>query len=161
MTTTAIRRWSRCLARLAHADRGNAAVEFGLAAPLLIGLFVPMADLGLAFSQQLQVQQAAQAGAFYASLYAWNSNSPTTIANVVTSATTLAGLSATPAPSQSCGCPNGTTVAAATCESTCSDGTTAGYYVVVSAQLTYTPVLPYSLLGSSVTLSAQSTVRTQ
>ena len=35
----------------------------------------------------------------------------------------------------------------------------AGYYVVVSAQLAYTPTLLYSLLGSSTILSAQSTIR--
>ncbi len=39
-----------------------------------------------------------------------------------------------------------------TCGSLCENYETAGYYVVVSAQLAYTPVLPYSLLGSSKTL---------
>ena len=158
---TGLRRWVSRLVSLMRAKAGTAAVEFGLTAPLLLGLLVPMADLGIAFSEQLQVQQAAQAGAQYASYQPWNSNSSTAIANAVTSATTLAGLTATPAPSHSCGCPNGTAIAAATCGSTCSDGTTAGYYVVVNAQLAYTPVLPYSLLGSSVTLAAQSTIRVQ
>jgi len=34
-----------------------------------------------------------------------------------------------------------------------------GYYVAISARLPYTPVLPYSLLGRSTTLSAQSMIR--
>src|SRR5439155_25522439 len=135
---------------------GTSAVEFGLAAPILLGLLVPLADLGIAFSEQLQVEQAAQAGAQYAALHAWNSNSVSSITTAVTSASPLSGLSATPAPSQSCGCPTGSTISSATCGSTCSNGETAGYYVTVNAQATYVPQLPYSVLGSSVTLSAQS-----
>ena len=159
---TALRRF----ARLAGSEHGTSAVEFALAAPVLLALLVPLADFGIAFSEQLQVQQAAQAGAHYAALHPWNSNSATTIANAVTSANNLPGLSATPAPSQSCGCPNGSAITSATCGSTCSNGNggsagIAGYYVTVSAQATYRPQLPYSMLGSSLTLSATSTVRTQ
>jgi Flp pilus assembly protein TadG len=139
-------------------EGGTSAVEFALAAPILMGLLVPMADLGMAFSDQIQVQQAAAAGAQYAALHPWNSNSVTAIANAVTAATTLA-VAASPAPSQTCGCPSSSTVAYAACNSTCPNGQTAGYYVIVNAQAPYTPQLPYSVLGSSVTLTAQSTVR--
>src|SRR5438445_3700052 len=99
MTMTVIKRWSRRLARLGRANHGNAAVEFGLAAPILMGLLVPAADLGIAFSEQIQVQQAAQAGAQYALLHGYDS---TAISNAVTNGTTLSGVSASPAPSQSC-----------------------------------------------------------
>lgn len=147
------------IATLARGNHGTSAVEFALAAPVLVGLLVPLADLGIAYSRQIQVQHAAQAGAQYAILHAWNSNSPTAISNIVTSAGALPGIAANPAPSEFCGCPSGNAVAAAACASTCPDGQTAGYYVVVNARTTYTPPLPYSVLGSSVTLSAQSTVR--
>jgi Flp pilus assembly protein TadG len=155
----AVRAGLRLLAALTRSRSGNAAVEFGLAAPVLVGLLVPVADLGMAFSRQVQVQQAAQAGAQYAVFNAWNNNSSTSIAGVVTSATGLSGITASPAPYQFCGCPSGSAVAAATCNSTCASGQVAGYYVVVSAQATYQPALPYSVLGSSVRLSATSTVR--
>lgn len=150
----------RRLRRLVAAVDGTAAVEFALVAPILMGMLVPLADLSMAFATRIQVQQAVQAGAQYAVIHPWTSNSPTAIANAVTSATTLS-VSATPAPSQSCGCPANSTITSATCGSTCNDGTTAGYYVTVSAQYTYTPATPYSILGSSVTLSAQSMVRVQ
>src|SRR5690349_13225623 len=114
--TTIVRRWARRLALMARTDRGNAAIEFALATPILIGLLVPVADLGIAMSQQLQVQQAAQAGAQYALLHGYNSSA---ISNAVTAATNLPGVSAAPAPSQSCGCPTGTAIAAASCSSTC------------------------------------------
>jgi Flp pilus assembly protein TadG len=138
---------------------GTAAVEFALAAPVLLGLLVPVADLGVAYSRQIQVQQAAQAGAQYATFHPWNSSSVTAISNAVKTASNLAGISAAPAPQEFCGCPTGNSVSAVACSSTCPDGQTAGYYVVVSAQLTYAPQLPYSVLGDPVTLRAQSTVR--
>jgi len=52
-------------------------------------------------------------------------------------------------------------VAAADCTSTCDDGQSARTYVTVSAQATYTTLIPYPSLGSSVVLTAQSTVRVQ
>ena len=144
---------------LARSAGGMAAVEFGLAAPVLAGLLVPVADLGIAYSRQIQVQQAAQAGAQYAAFHPWNSNSVNAISNAVTSASTLPGISASPAPAEFCGCPTGNSVSSVTCNSTCPDGQTAGYYVVVNAKLSYTPQLPYSVLGNPVTLRAQATVR--
>lgn len=155
-----IRQRSVCrLVALMRASGGSSAVEFALAAPVLLGLLVPVVDLDMAFSQQIKVQQSAQAGAQYATTHPWTSSSATAIANAVTAASTLASLTADPAPSQSCGCPTGTAIASAVCSSTCSDGQPAGYYVTINAQAPYTPQLPYSVLGSSVTLTAQSTVR--
>jgi Flp pilus assembly protein TadG len=156
------------LRRLLRCNRGAAAVEFGLSAPLLLGVLVPVADLGLAFSTQQQLQDAVQAGALYATTHPWNQNAASAIASAVTAATPLSGISTSPSPYQMCGCPSGTSVnggtsgsgiTTASCGSTCSNGETAGYYVVISAQRTYTPILPYSLLGSSRTLTAQSTIR--
>jgi Flp pilus assembly protein TadG len=148
-----------CLCRLLGCNRGVAAIEFGLAAPIVLAALVPVADLGMAFSQQQQLRQAVQAGAQYAATHPWNLNAPTAIASAVTAATPLSGIAISPAPYQQCGCPNGSGITTASCGYTCSNGQTAGYYVAVSAQLPYTPVLPYSLLGSSTTLSAQSMIR--
>jgi Flp pilus assembly protein TadG len=144
---------------LLRAKGGTSAVEFALAAPILMGLLVPVADLGTAFAQRQQVQQAVQAGAQYASFHPWHSNSPTEIADAVRAASPLSGISVTPAPFQVCGCPTGSAVTSATCGSTCSNGQIAGYYVVVTAQASYTPVLPYSALPDQVSLTGQSTIR--
>ena len=48
--------------RLLGCDRGVAAIEFALAAPILLGALVPVADLGIAFAKQQQLRQAVQAG---------------------------------------------------------------------------------------------------
>jgi len=132
------------------------AVEFAITAPLLIGMLIPLVDLGLGIAKNTQLHNAAHAGAQYALVNGWDS---TAIQSAVTNATTLSPIQALPAPSQSCGCPTGTTVSSATCGSVCSNGANAGTYVTINARSTYTPVIPYPMLGSSVTLVATSTVR--
>jgi Flp pilus assembly protein TadG len=144
-------------AALLDACEGNAVIEFSIAAPVLAVILVPLIDIGMAVYQQMQVQDAAQAGAQYAMAHGWNSSS---IQSAVMSATALS-VSASPAPSKTCGCPDGSSVSAATCGSTCSDGQKAGTYVTVGAQATYTPLFPYPTMGNSVTLSAQTTARIQ
>jgi Flp pilus assembly protein TadG len=150
---------ARSGAAMARSTNGTSVVEFAVSAPILLGLLVPVADLGMAFAQRQQVQQAVQAGAQYAASHRWHRDAPDEIATAVRAATTISGLSVTPAPYQVCGCPSGTAVATMTCGTTCSNGQTAGYYVVIGAEVSYTPVLPYSALSSQTTLTGQSTVR--
>jgi Flp pilus assembly protein TadG len=151
---------------LARDRRGVSAVEFALAAPVFLAALSPVIDLGLAFSQQIRVNQAVEAGAQYAAVNQYNSGTwATNVSNAVTNATTL---SVSPnVGSETCGCPNATNTAISNvgtppCTQTCTtDGTTAGYYVTISAQATYTSVMPYSILGTSATLSSQAIVRIQ
>jgi Flp pilus assembly protein TadG len=151
--------WLRRGILLVRSHDGTSVVEFALATPVLLGLLVPLVDLGMAYSQQIQVEQAAQAGALYASVHPWNSGSVNAISNAVAAAGARPGIAASPPPSQVCGCPSGTAVLSYSCNSTCPNGQTAGYYVIVNAQLPYTPALPYSVLGDALTLTAQTTVR--
>src|SRR6266550_1150175 len=88
-----LRRAAHRLTLLMRSERGNSAIEFALATPILLGLLVPVADLGMAFTQQIQVQQAAQAGAQYALLHGYSSSA---ISNAITAATNLSGVSAAP-----------------------------------------------------------------
>ncbi|HWI25980.1 MAG TPA: TadE/TadG family type IV pilus assembly protein [Stellaceae bacterium] len=141
---------------------GASAVEFALTLPILVGMLVPTADLGFGFYAQMRVQNAAQAGAEYAILHGWNNgaNVPA-IEAAVASATSLATINASPAPTQACGCANGTSIAPAACTATCPDGASPGSYVTVNAVAPYSPFLPYPLIGSSISLTAVSTVRVQ
>jgi Flp pilus assembly protein TadG len=145
------------MSALLRAPQGNAVVEFGLVAPMLGAILVPVVDIGIGFYQRMQVQDAAQAGTQYAMAHGWNS---TAIQNAVTSATPLP-VTAAPAPTRSCGCPGDASVVAVACGSTCTDGQSAGTYVTVNAQAVYKTLVPYPAIGSSVTLSAQSTARIQ
>ncbi|HYS49085.1 MAG TPA: TadE family protein [Xanthobacteraceae bacterium] len=145
------------IAAFLGARRGSAAIEFSIAAPVMAAIFVPLIDLGMGLYRQMQVQDAAQAGAQYAMAHGWNGSA---IQSAVTGATALT-VSATPAPSKACGCPSEGAIAAAACGAACPDGRAAGTYVTVGAQATYNTLLPYPALGSSLTLSAQATARIQ
>jgi Flp pilus assembly protein TadG len=148
---------------LRSAPRGGAIVEFALVMPFLVGLAVGLFDLGFGLWQSMQVQAAAEAGAQYASLNAltWNA---TAIATAVTSATGASGVSATPAPSQVCGCTNSnilTPVGSPTggsCSSfTCTPSGTAGLYASVSAQASYSPLVPWPWMSRTpTTLTGQA-----
>ena len=154
---------------LARDRRGVSAVEFGLAAPMFLAALSPVIDLGLAFSQQIRINQAVEAGAQYASSNPYAGSSWSTgVSNAVTNA--IANLTITPSVgSETCGCPDSTSTAIVTgsygtpptCSGSCPDGSNPGYYVTISAQATYTSVMPYSILGTSATLSSQAVVRVQ
>ncbi|MGH7126522.1 MAG: TadE/TadG family type IV pilus assembly protein [Stellaceae bacterium] len=140
-----------------QADRsGVSSVEFALALPLLVTILTVLVDFGIGFYEKMQVEDAAQAGTQYALLHGWDSQA---VQDAVTSATTLSGVSASPSPTQACGCASGTSVTAADCNGVCANGLSPGTYVTVNAQATYTPLISYPLLGSSVTLTAQSVAR--
>jgi Flp pilus assembly protein TadG len=137
---------------------GVAAIEFAILATILILLMICTVDIGMGFYRKMQIQNAAQVGAQYAMLHGFSAGS---ISAAVTGATSFSGISASPDPTQYCGCPGNTGIGTTTCGSTCADGTTAATYVSVSAQGTYDTLLSYPLIPRSFTLTAQSTVRTQ
>jgi Flp pilus assembly protein TadG len=140
-------------------EEGTAAIEFGLIATFLSLLLLGMVDFGMGYWEQVQVGNAARAGAQYAIFNGWNSSGITT---AVTSATSLRSISATPAPSQSCGCPSASAgITAATCGSSCTSGGNAGTYVTVHAQASYSSIFPISGITNPLTLSASTTVRMQ
>src|SRR6266550_8574949 len=159
---------------LARDRSGMSAVEFGLAAPVFLAMLTPVIDIGLAFSQQIRVNQAVESGAQYASS---NPYAGSTWASGVSSAITNAtSLSVNPSVgAETCGCPNPTSTAIITgsyngqnfgspptCNpNTCPDGSSPGYYVTITGNVTYTSVMPYSILGSSAALSRQAVVRVQ
>jgi Flp pilus assembly protein TadG len=148
----------RAVSRLRTDAAGVAAIELSIIAPTLVLALICTADLGLGIYRNMQVQNAAQAGAEYAVTHGFTT---TGIVSAVQAATTYSAVTASPAPTQFCGCASATGVATATCSSTCSGGSAAGTYVSVSALATYNTLLPYPLLPSRFTLTAQSTVRLQ
>jgi len=146
------------------------AVEFGLAAPVFMAMLTPVIDLGLAFSEQTKLNQAIEAGAQYATANPYNGTAwATNVSSAITNA--QPSLSFTPSVgSESCGCPNAANTAIVTgsygtapnCTAGgCPDGSNPGYYDTISGSITYISVMPYSILGSTATLSRQAVVRVQ
>jgi Flp pilus assembly protein TadG len=161
------------LSALRRDEQGVSAIEFALATPILLGLILPLLDLGQAISEQIRLNLAVQSGAQYASLNLWGSTSSSDIAAIVNNATTLSlsSVSAT----EYCGCPNAGAAptlyaypaAPASCDtsypSCAGDSSPAGVYVQVTAQYTHTSVMPYSVLpytNGLQTLTSTAVVRT-
>jgi Flp pilus assembly protein TadG len=148
------------LGRKPLAIAGVAAIELALVSPLLVTGVLGAAEVGITIFRDTQVQFAAQAGARYALAHGFNA---TGISNAVVNATKYAAISATPAPTQFCGCPSasGVSVASGTppCSATCSGGATAGAYVTASSQAHFSPIIPNPWQTGTVTLAAQTTVR--
>jgi Flp pilus assembly protein TadG len=162
LSTLSAGKMRSCLSRLTgslyRATSGALAVEFALIAPILLLIMVASVDLGMGLYTRMQVQNAAQAGVEYAIAHGF---AATAISSAVTSATSLSGIEAAPAPSEFCGCPTASGVTTATCGSTCSGGIGAGTYVTVTAQATYTTVVPFPLFPDSYSFTEASTVRIQ
>jgi Flp pilus assembly protein TadG len=145
------------LKALARARSGAAGVEFALLLPALVLLLMGMFDYGALAYQTMQVAAAAHAGADYALHSGWNL---TAVQSAVTNATTLASVSATPAPTLSQGCiTNGSLVI--TTGTSCPSGGTPGSYVVINAQAPFSPLVTWSALALPSTITAKAVVRIQ
>lgn len=135
---------------------GTAALEFALSVPFLIVFLMAVVELGFAMLQTMQVYNSVEAGALYASRKGFDSAG---ISAAVVNATGTSGLTASPAPTQFCGCPATTGVTTVSCATTCTGGTTPGQYIKINAALTRTSILPGFDLALPATLTAQTIVR--
>lgn len=144
------------LARLRQDRSGAAAIELGLIASMLVGILIPMFDLGMGAYNKMRVQNAAEAGAQYALSNGYSSSAITTAAQ---NATSLGG-AVNVTPSQACNCISGTTIGAAVaCGSACADGSTAGTFVTISTSTSYSLLVSYPGLTNPMTLTGTAVVR--
>ena len=139
-----------------RARDGLSTIEFAFVAGILAMLLLGTTDFGIGFWQQMQVGNAARAGAEYAAKYGYDS---TNIQTAVTNATNLAGVQASSFPS--CGCPDASTgITTQTCGSACPNGDVTGKFVTVNAQISYTTLFAWPGVPQPLTLSSSATVRT-
>ena len=140
--------------------RAAAAVEFVLCTPLLIVLLGGAHDLGLAQYSRATLANAVAAGAEYAYL----TGPPVTATNVQnvvikTSFLTSTNLIVTvTGPTGYCVTGTGPTKSGAAYGSVCSDGSTAGLYVVITATYTNTGIMSGFMAASSYALTESATV---
>jgi Flp pilus assembly protein TadG len=143
--------------KLFRADAGMSTVEFALLVPIFSTMLVGVLDLGMGFWNQIQVGNAARAGAEYALTNGFDS---TKVSSAITHATNLSSISASPAPSQSCGCPDASKgVLLAACGTPCTGGGNAGTYVIVNAQASYGTIFSYPGIPNPMTLGSVAVVR--
>jgi Flp pilus assembly protein TadG len=144
---------------LGSAEGGMSTTEFALVVSLLASLAVGGLDFGNGLVKQMEVGNAARAGADYAQANPYNSAN---ITAAVQNATRLS-VNADPAPTQFYGCPDVTSgVSSVSPGTTCpSTSATAGSYVTVSAQSSYSTIFTYPGIPNPLTLSSSATVRTR
>jgi Flp pilus assembly protein TadG len=171
--TILIRSWwsraKRCLSRIGEwgrshrplwaAQDGVSTLEFAVVVPVLCILVLGVLDFGMVLWEQMEVSNAARAGAEYA--VTANSYSSSTASTAVTSATGLSSITATPAPQgPSYGCPDATRgILSASSTATCPDGSAPGRYVVIYAQASYNTIFTWPGVPDPITLSAQAIAR--
>jgi Flp pilus assembly protein TadG len=139
-------------------ESGSAAIEFGLLAPVLVLFAVGTIDVGSAAYRAMQVQAAAEAGAYYVSANGYDATAvASTVSNAINSAPQI---TATPAPSlfRACASASGLDEQACTSACQCPDGSSPGQYARVSAQMITEPAIMESL-NLPTTIAAEAIVR--
>lgn len=94
-----VKKISRLVRSMSRGNRGVATVELALVSTVMIGLMLPMVDIGMGFYVKTQVMTAAQAGADYAFAKGWgnsNNSSPQTSINAAVMNATGLNASSTP-----------------------------------------------------------------
>jgi hypothetical protein len=145
-------------------ESGTAAIEFALFLPFLLLLLTGIVELGFSAYEAMQVSSGVEAGALYAAKNGWNSAS---IVNATVGGAALPPglntLTATPAPTQFCGCPSAagsiSNLGAPPCSTTACSGVAAGTYVQVNASLNHMAILPTSW-GLPTAFTATAVIRT-
>ncbi len=135
-------------------ENGSVLVEFCLILPVLVLLFVGVADLGLGVQQAMVVSEAAHAGTAYSSLPGKSSDLQGMQNAAVAAAGNMSPFSATATNWCSCNA-NGSPVS---CSSTCG-GASPLEYAQVKTSATLPVVLGYPGLPASFSLNGFSAVR--
>jgi len=149
-----LERGSKLFNAIRRKRSGTAAIEFGLAIPVLAVLLTAIVEIGFSMYQAKQVSYGAEAGLFYAAQNGWNAAG---IQNAAINATGLTGTAATA--SQFCGCPSSTGITAASCSATCSDGSQPSQYIQINVSLARRSIIINSGFALPSTISAQSILR--
>ena len=149
------RRW---WSRLRRSTSGVAAIELGLIAPVLLALLLGILDFGMAYWEQMQVVNAADAGTQWAMQNGYNA---TNISATAQNATYLPLSSSDVQAVNVCGCPTSSGVAMYACTATCPDGSTPSQYYRVTTHICYKtiftwPGLTYCSSGDSFCSSCSS-----
>jgi Flp pilus assembly protein TadG len=131
---------------------GNVAIEFALVLPFIFLLLSGIINFGLILANQNQLNDVVSAGMLDAF---GNSASPSAVQNAMQNATSISPLTVTA--TQFCQCLNGTTQA---CTQTCSDGSTPGTYMTVTAQSQVSLIALDFVLTNPFVINAQGTIRT-
>jgi Flp pilus assembly protein TadG len=146
--------------------RAVAAVEFALAVPVLAWAFAGATDFTFAQWRRSALSSAVAQGAYY-TFRTGPTVSTTTVQSLVQNAAAFSGVSVNTIAAPACYCPAGTPAvlgSTVACGSTCTDNSTAGQYLTITATYTLSSFFPghslYNLIGGAA-ISDSVTVRLQ
>lgn len=134
---------------------GQGLVETSLAASLLVLLLLAAVDFGRAFYMVIELKGAAHAGAVYGSQHPTDTAGMQSVATAnATDLSNMSGANFTPTATYGCECSDGSN-ASASCASTpsCSSSTSEVYYVEVKATASYSPLVPWPGIPSTMNMS--------
>jgi Flp pilus assembly protein TadG len=143
---------------------GAVLVEFALAAPILVTVVLGIADFGMMAAQNAALEGATRVGAEYARNNSTcqedisSSSCITGIENAVTNSGNFSPAITFPSsPSASCGCDDGSSI---TCGTTCvgAGKTPNRVFITVTASQTFTPILPWPGIPTSLTATTEMRV---
>jgi Flp pilus assembly protein TadG len=142
---------------LLRSEYGASLVELAITLPLLLLLLMGVVDFGRCFYLAVEVVGAAQAGVEYGMQ---NPTDTTGMSNAAKDDAPNVPNLTVAAPTYGCECSDGTQYSAgcATTPTTCTYNVV--YRVSVTASTTYTPLIPWPGVPSSVTLSTTAKMRT-
>lgn len=143
-------------ASFARRQDGNSLIETALVLPVLLLLLAGAVDIGRGFRAAMIVNSAARTGAAYGIHY------PTDIAGMALAAQTDTSTVVTvkPIAMYGCECADGSSaVASCSSEPTCSSSMNSVYYVELDTSATYTPMLPWHGISTSIPLTAKVRLR--
>lgn len=138
--------------RIFSGQDGQALVETALTASLLVLLLLAAIDFGRAYYMLVELKGAAHAGALYGAQYPMDQQGMISAAQ---SDATDFTMTATPTADWGCECSDGSNAAAessGSCTTTCTS-TNEVYYVWVTTKTTYSPLVPWPGIKSSMTLT--------
>jgi Flp pilus assembly protein TadG len=136
--------------RLLRDQRGMSALEFALAALVLVPMIMAAADLGYMAEQQIQLQQALRAGGQYAMSFPTDI---TGIKNAVVNALPSNWTNITVGtPSDSCVCWNSGSISSCDSSGSCTSGQVERFMTIPAAS-------PYSSTFINTTISANYVAR--
>ena len=142
--------------RLPNGERGSLSVEFALALPMLVLMFMGVADMARVYKAACVVTHASHAGALYGSQNVTTAADTTGMKNAASNdAQELSGVEVSA--SETCKCSNGTVVS-------CSTGTCVGtmrVFVSVSAQYSFQTLFTYPGIPSTIGLGRSTEMRAQ
>lgn len=141
-------------------EHGASLVELALLLPMLVLLLLASVDIGRACYLAIEIAGAARAGAIYGSRNPTDTTGMTTVAQ--DDAPDVPNVSAG-TPVYDCECADGSNpTSASACSVTppaCSNGLNWVYKVTVTVTGTYTPVMPWPGIPSSMNFSSTASMR--